>query len=123
MTMSTEVRRATNQLCALAVTLLFALAFALLGPDKAMAQTVTGTGTIGKIPKWTGSSVIGDSAITDSSGNIGIGTASPGRLSTCLEQPTPARSLKAEPLHIPSSNLGMPAPVEAGLATPTSAAR
>ena len=39
---------------------------------------VTGTGTTNYIPKFTGASAIGNSAIYDNSGNIGIGTTSPG---------------------------------------------
>ena len=37
-----------------------------------------GSGTAGKITKWDTSSTLTDSVITESSGNIGIGTASPG---------------------------------------------
>ncbi len=44
----------------------------------ARAQTVTGSGTTNTIPKFTGSSTIGDSNIFQSpSGNIGIGTTTP----------------------------------------------
>src|SRR5215471_9095695 len=39
----------------------------------ASAQTVTGSGTTNKIPKFTGSSTIGDSVIAESNGNIGVG--------------------------------------------------
>ena len=40
--------------------------------------TTTGSGTTNKIPKFTGSSTIGDSAaITEVNGNVGIGTTSP----------------------------------------------
>jgi len=44
----------------------------------ARAQTVTGSGTTNKIPKFTGSSTIGDSEIFQLNGNIGIGTLTPG---------------------------------------------
>jgi hypothetical protein len=37
------------------------------------AQTVTGSGTTNTVPKFTGSSTIGDSVIAESSGNIGVG--------------------------------------------------
>ncbi|HEV7889612.1 MAG TPA: tail fiber domain-containing protein [Pyrinomonadaceae bacterium] len=37
----------------------------------------TGTGTAGKLTKWTGTDTVGDSVITESSGNVGIGIASP----------------------------------------------
>src|SRR5260370_15753677 len=40
----------------------------------ANAQTVTGSGTINTVPKFTGSSTIGDSVINESNGNIGVGT-------------------------------------------------
>lgn len=38
---------------------------------------ITGTGTSGYIPKWTGSSVLANSLIYDNGTNVGIGTASP----------------------------------------------
>jgi hypothetical protein len=42
------------------------------------AQAVTGSGTAGKIPIWTGPTTQGNSIITQSAGKIGIGTAAPG---------------------------------------------
>jgi hypothetical protein len=39
---------------------------------------VDGTGTANYVPKWTDTDTIGNSAIYDSSGNIGIGTTNPG---------------------------------------------
>ena len=39
---------------------------------------IGGSGTANKIAKFTGATDIGDSVITESAGNIGIGTASPG---------------------------------------------
>ncbi len=39
----------------------------------ANAQTVTGSGTTNKVPKFTGSSTISDSVIAESNGNIGVG--------------------------------------------------
>ncbi len=39
----------------------------------ANAQTVTGSGTTNTVPKFTGSSTIGDSVIAESNGNIGVG--------------------------------------------------
>src|SRR6476660_370566 len=42
------------------------------------AQTVTGSGTAGRIPFWTGPTTQGNSVITQSAGKIGIGTAAPG---------------------------------------------
>jgi len=39
----------------------------------ARAQTVTGSGTTNTVPKFTGSSTIGDSVIAESNGNIGVG--------------------------------------------------
>ena len=38
---------------------------------------ITGGGTTNKVPLWTGTTVLGDSEITQSSTNIGIGTTSP----------------------------------------------
>jgi hypothetical protein len=42
------------------------------------AQAVTGSGTAGRIPVWTGPTTQGNSVITQSAGKIGIGTAAPG---------------------------------------------
>jgi hypothetical protein len=39
--------------------------------------SITGTGTSGYVPKWTGSSVLANSLIYDNGTNVGIGTASP----------------------------------------------
>jgi hypothetical protein len=36
-----------------------------------------GSGTVGQIPKWVTSTTFGDSVITESGGNVGIGTTSP----------------------------------------------
>lgn len=46
-------------------------------PDAAAATQVTGTGTAGRITKWLTSTQLGNSIITEKSGNIGIGTANP----------------------------------------------
>ena len=54
--------------------LLVMIGLAALGAN---AQTVTGSGTTNTIPKFTGSSTIGDSVIAESNGNIGIGTSNP----------------------------------------------
>ena len=50
--------------------LLVMVGLAALGAN---AQTVTGSGTTSNIPKFTGSSTIGDSVIAESNGNIGVG--------------------------------------------------
>src|SRR5689334_18535295 len=39
----------------------------------AQAQTVTGSGTANTIPKWTGSTTLGNSSIRESLGNVFIG--------------------------------------------------
>lgn len=54
-------------------TLMFSLSVVVSG----RAQTVTGSGTVGTIPIFTGSSKIGNSLIIQFNGNIGIGTATP----------------------------------------------
>jgi hypothetical protein len=41
-------------------------------------SAVKGSGTAGMIPKWLDGSTLGDSIITEGSGNIGVGTTSPG---------------------------------------------
>ena len=43
----------------------------------AIAQVTTGSGTSGKIPVWTGAHAQGNSIITQSGSNIGIGTTAP----------------------------------------------
>jgi hypothetical protein len=45
--------------------------------QNALTNPVTGTGTTNYVPKWTSTSAIGDSAIYDNAGNIGIGNTSP----------------------------------------------
>lgn len=60
-----------------ATAVLFALAS--LSPILADAQAVTGTGTANQVTKWTSASKLGNSAITETSGNVGIGTTSPQR--------------------------------------------
>ena len=45
--------------------------------QNALTNPVTGTGTTNYVPKWTSASAIGDSAIYDNAGNVGIGTTSP----------------------------------------------
>jgi hypothetical protein len=61
---------------------MLAIGLMLILPNTAKCQTVTGSGSQNRIPKWSGAtptSSQGDSAITDSSGNIGIGTTNPVR--------------------------------------------
>jgi hypothetical protein len=55
-------------------TLLLVFGLAALG---ARAQMVTGSGTTNTIPKFTGSTSVGDSPIVEFNGNIGIGTTTP----------------------------------------------
>ena len=56
-------------------SLLVIFGLAALGAN---AQTVTGSGTPNKIPKFTGSSTIGDSTISQSpGGSVGVGQANP----------------------------------------------
>lgn len=47
------------------------------GSDAGAVDSLAGAGTVGKIPKWVTADTIGDSIMTESSGRIGIGTASP----------------------------------------------
>ena len=47
-------------------------------PDATQATAVTGSGTAGTIPEWTGSSTLGNSVILQSGGNVGIGRVSTG---------------------------------------------
>lgn len=56
--------------CSLLCAVELCLCFASLG----LAQTVTGSGTPGTIPIFTGSTTIGNSPIIQYNGNIGIGT-------------------------------------------------
>jgi len=49
----------------------------LLAATGAAAQTVTGSGTSGTVPQFTGSSTLGNSPISISGSNVGIGTTNP----------------------------------------------
>jgi hypothetical protein len=49
----------------------------LLAATGATAQTVTGSGTSGTVPQFTGTSTVGNSPISISGGNVGIGTTNP----------------------------------------------
>jgi hypothetical protein len=44
----------------------------------ATAQTVTGSGSSGTVPVFTGTSTVGNSPISVSGGNVGLGTTNPG---------------------------------------------
>ena len=48
--------------------------------QSALTNPVTGTGTTNYLPKFTGTSTIGNSAVYDNGGNVGIGTATPSQL-------------------------------------------
>ena len=41
-------------------------------------RSVKGIGATGQLPKWTSTDTIGDSIVTESNGNIGVGTTTPG---------------------------------------------
>jgi hypothetical protein len=56
---------------------LWSLFFACTWVAPGSAQTVTGSGTTNRVPKFTGTSVIGDSEIYQSGTSIGIGTTAP----------------------------------------------
>ena len=43
-----------------------------------VTRSIRGNGTTGQLPKWIASDTIGDSIVTESNGNIGIGTTAPG---------------------------------------------
>ena len=43
-----------------------------------LSQTVTGTGTLNYVPKFTGASILGNSTIYDNGTSVGIGTTTPG---------------------------------------------
>jgi hypothetical protein len=47
------------------------------GSVSTLTNPVTGTGTTNYVPKWTSGSAIGNSAIYDNAGNIGVGIAAP----------------------------------------------
>ncbi len=56
---------------------LVAGALCVLAASTAFAQTVDGTGTPGRVPVFKGPNTVGDSAVYQSNGNIGIGTTTP----------------------------------------------
>lgn len=45
----------------------------------ASGGTVNGSGTVNYIPKWTGTTLLGDSQLFDNGTNVGVGTATPNR--------------------------------------------
>lgn len=49
----------------------------LQGQTEGATTNTTGTGTNGKIPRWTSNTSLGNSIITQANGKIGIGTATP----------------------------------------------
>jgi hypothetical protein len=63
--------------CASVVFITVALLIAQAIPANAQTTVTTTGGTANSVPKFSGSATIVNSAITDSSGNIGIGTTSP----------------------------------------------
>ena len=60
------------------LALVLTLLFGLVSCNRTNAGGVQGTGTTGKIAKWSNSMTITDSAINESSGNVGIGVSTPG---------------------------------------------
>ena len=71
---------------------------------------VTGSGTTNTVPKWTGTTAIGDSAITEVSGTVGIGTTTPALItklhvfsSATLDSPI---GLGPDPNNGPALNIG-----------------
>ena len=54
---------------------LLAIAFAYSATSPVAAQNITGQGTTERIPKFTGTSTIGNSVMLEKNGKIGIGTA------------------------------------------------
>jgi hypothetical protein len=62
------------------LTLMFVMAitlFAALAIPVQFAGQVTGSGTTNFIPRWTGSTTLGNSILFQSGGKVGIGTSSP----------------------------------------------
>ena len=60
--------------------IVIAILFASFVHEGVQAQTITGSGTTGQIPKFTGTSVIGNSVMFENSSKIGIGTTTPAEL-------------------------------------------
>lgn len=60
--------------------IVIAFLFSSLVHEGVQAQTITGSGTTGQIPKFTGTSVIGNSVMFENSSKIGIGTTTPAEL-------------------------------------------
>ena len=72
----TRNRRNRRVSMELSKVVLIGLAFCAIGVEGQTTVTTSG-GTTNKIPLFTGSSTLGNSVITQASGNIGIGVASP----------------------------------------------
>src|SRR5947207_13432487 len=59
------------------ITCTTVVAFAMLMFPVQLAAQVTGKGTTNFIPKWTGSTTLGNSALFQTGGKVGIGTTTP----------------------------------------------
>lgn len=57
--------------------LVVTLVFCALGTVLSQTTVTTNGGTVNSVPKFTGTSTIGNSAITENNGNVGIGTTNP----------------------------------------------
>ena len=53
------------------------MTYIVLGMISSICQAIDGSGTTNYIPKFTGTSTIGNSVLYESSSKIGIGTTSP----------------------------------------------
>lgn len=67
----------------------------LISNITSFGQTVTGTGAVNYVPKFTGTSTVGNSSIFDNGTNAGIGTTSPGAK---LEVSNGTNSFKLDPI-------------------------
>ena len=68
----------------------------------------TVSGTTGKLAKFTSATAVGDSVLTESSGNVGIGTASPSAKLTVSSGGTKSDLTQYEPFRITSTDVANP---------------
>lgn len=81
--------------------------------------TITGSGTTNYVPKWTSSSAIGNSAIYDNAGNIGIGETAPASVLTVRKDSATGRGGEISIINYGGTGAGASAALNFGLEAST----
>ena len=87
--------------------------------QNALTNPVTGTGTTNYVPKWTSSSAIGNSAIYDNAGNIGIGETAPASVLTVRKDSATGRGGEISIINYGGTGAGASAALNFGLEAST----